>query len=527
MSKSLFPWGDGEGRRTADAFGVASSSGTAPSGIGNGSSASGPGGAVSLSVGAGEGADETLSMSAGDAHMSNGTGLEMEEPPRGPDRGVDDSCNLERPVEPGDLGVTIEQSGVDVTFDDVSVANSEASMMALMRYMGCSSRAYGQGPAPPGSKEQKAYAHDLVEGDHVIRWKMLGFCFPIQVHGIVFSAGPDFVTIVDCGLASGKSDIAGTSDEEQWSGNKGSKRRKRMDILTLVDEKEIKKWTKVNYGEEVELRVHASAKPKSDGQPSIVQNDDMQKYISNQRPPEGICSLALDEAHAPKSNSQDANESQPKAKRSWLWSRKMIADERKDDTKDKGQTVTLPKTDPPVLVLARLRFLLEHGEEAYPPSKVGETSGQRPLMPPHHLLYANSECIAVWCKTGHWSTLQASIFLHSSTVGNVKQTATLAAFLSAQTVTVPASGFWGWFGGTTTVGLFTAQPYLVPALIGGGMVYVGIPVALHWKAKGRWLETETRLNDAFWSSADCQLFVELIRCWSCVEDPGSGAIVLR
>jgi len=506
------------------------SSGTATSvtsgafGTGNGSLAPGAGGAVSsVGVGSGDGADvdETLSVSAGDfsADVSDDN---LDDPPPGPD-GSD--CDPERLVAPDDLDDTAERSGVDITFDEVSVAGSEASMMALMRYVGCSKRAYGQGPAPPESKQRKPYEHDLVEGDHVIRWKMLGFCYPIQVHGIVFSAGPDFVTIVDCGLASNKSDIAGTSDEEQCIGNSGRKRRKRMDILTLVDEKEIKKWTKVRYGKEVELRVHASTKPKSDDQPSIVQNDDMQRYISKQRPPEGVCSL--DEAHAHKSKSQDADELPPKTKRSWFWSRKRIADERKDEPKDEGQKVTLPETDPPVLVLARLRFLLEQGEEAYLPSKDGETSSQRPLMPPHHLLYANSECIAVWCKTGHWSTLQASIFLHSSTVGNAKQTATLAAFLSAQTVTVPASGFWGWFGGTTTVGLFTAQPYLVPALIGGGMVYIGIPVAMHWKAKGRWSETEARLNDAFWSSADCQLFVELIRCWSCVEDPGSGSIVSR
>ena len=515
-------------------------------GKGSGSSASGSGGAVSIGTGSGDGADGSLPVSAGDSSADDGGAVQIpdgtnmvNEPPPGQDRSIDDCNTEERFVAQKDLDDTAERSGLDVSFDEVSEADSEASMMALMRYVGCSSRAYGQGPAPPESEDRKPYKHDLVEGDHVIRWKMLGFCYPIQVHGIVFSAGPDVVTIVDCGLASSisKSDIVGTSDEEQCSGNSGRERRKRMDILTLVDEKEIKKWTKISYGKEVELRV-ASAKPKpddkSDDQPVLVKNDDMQRYISNQQPLEGKCSLDGSHTHSEtginKSKSQDADELPTKAKRSWFWSRKQIADERKDEPKSKEegqQKVTLPKTDPPFLVLARLRFLLEQGEEAYPPSGDGETSSRRPLMPPHHLLYANSECIAVWCKTGHWSTLQASIFLHSSTVGNVKQTATLAAFLSAQTVTVPASGFWGWFGGTTTVGLFTAQPYLVPALIGGGMVYVGIPVAMYWKAKGRWSKTEARLNDAFWSSVDCQLIVELIRCWSCVEDPWIDAIVSR
>jgi hypothetical protein len=93
----------------------------------------------------------------------------------------------------------------------------------------------------------------------------------------------------------------------------------------------------------------------------------------------------------------------------------------------------------------------------------------------------------------------------------------MAMFLSSQTVTVPASGFWGWFGGTTTISLFTAQPWLVPALVGGGMVYVGLPMLMLWKAKGRWADTEKRLNDAFWSMYDSDVTVGMIRCWSGLE----------
>ena len=90
-------------------------------------------------------------------------------------------------------------------------------------------------------------------------------------------------------------------------------------------------------------------------------------------------------------------------------------------------------------------------------------------------------------------------------------------YLSAQTATVPASGLWGWLGGTTTVSLFTAQPWVVPALIGGGMVYIGLPSMLLWKAKGRWSETEKKLNDEFWSAVDNETIVALVQNWEAFQ----------
>lgn len=54
-----------------------------------------------------------------------------------------------------------------------------------------------------------------------------------------------------------------------------------------------------------------------------------------------------------------------------------------------------PKSDPPILVLARAHFLLQHGEF---------------VLPPHHVFYSNSDRIIMWCKTGRWSMLQAPIF---------------------------------------------------------------------------------------------------------------------
>ena len=424
-----------------------------------------------------------------------------------------------------------------------SEAQSEASMLVLWRYMGLSKRKYMTKPPSASSsslstrrikKEGKIVLdnngsrcssnsykpiHDLQVGDHVIRWKMLGYCYPIQVHGIVFSAGPDVVTIVDCGLDSySDGDIAGSFDDDDDSPTKKkkSKGRRRMNVLTLVDEKEIKKWTKIRYGEEVTLEIHSTneemhkrvegkALPR---EPVIEEEegDDEEDDDENveQEPKESeLAGLEMEEVE--KCNQATISESPEKS--SWFSRSSCKKNETKEGEKENTtpEKLCMPKADPPQLVIARLRFLLEHGERPWieddndKDKEAQQQQHKHNLLPPNHLLYANSECIAVYCKTGRWSTLQAAIFLHSSTVGNIKQTATVTAFLSAQTATVPASGLWGFFGGTTTVTLFTAQPWLVPALVGGGAVYIGLPMIMLWKAKGRWGHTEKRLNVAFWS----------------------------
>jgi hypothetical protein len=97
---------------------------------------------------------------------------------------------------------------------------------------------------------------------------------------------------------------------------------------------------------------------------------------------------------------------------------------------------SIPRSDPPLLVLARTRFILEHGES---------------ILPPYHILNSNSECIAVWCKTGRWSTFQASVFLHSSAIGCGK---------SAIGLTIVAAA---------------TQPWLIPAFATVGVAAVGTP----------------------------------------------------
>ena len=470
--------------------------------------------------------------------------------------------------------------------DNASVA-SEASMKVLMRYMGCSSTPYMAGgphskqknrSSENATKPEAEFIHDLREGDHVIRWKILGYCYPIQVHGIVFSVGPDFVTIVDCGWSSSyesSSDKVGKFKQDE----KKKKVQGRMRILTLADKKEIKKWTKIRYGEEVQLKVHSSNRemkqhakdrekmqqPDStatssnqgtsdmggDDSPSAgLELDEVEQCVNAKiktspgKSPRGRSavkrspsswfswSVCNDDETVLAEDTGDAGEKEQYAKQQHEEESKSSSPKQCEET-GKAQKLRLPKADPPTLVLARLRFLLEYGEGPFPPpsnrddnsnnatddhnSKADAKPQHQTLLPPHHLLYANSECIAVFCKTGNWSTLQAAIFLHSTTAGNVKQTATVAMFLSAQTVTVPATGLWGWFGSTTTVSLFSTQPWLVPALVGGGMVYIGLPMLMLRKAKGRWGDTEKRLNEAFWSMYDNDVIVECIRSWSNIE----------
>ena len=134
----------------------------------------------------------------------------------------------------------------------------------------------------------------------------------------------------------------------------------------------------------------------------------------------------------------------------------------------------LPRSDPAVLVLARTRFILKHGEK---------------VLPPYHIVNSNSECIAVWCKTGRWSTLQAQVFLHSTAIGHAKSSFVL------------------------TAGIAATQPWLIPVFAIGGMAAVGAPWAILKVASDKWHESTERLNDLFWAEAESEVFVDCILKW--------------
>jgi len=168
-------------------------------------------------------------------------------------------------------------------------------------------------------------------------------------------------------------------------------------------------------------------------------------------------------------------------------------------------TVTKAKSDPVGLVLARVNFIMQHPDQ----------------LPDYHVVHANCECVAFWCKTGHWSTLQASSFLELTAAGQAKQSATLAATAAGATanVTVPAAGIWGsWFGFTTTtsVSWLSLHPMAIPGLACYAAVTIGVPAIMYATANKVWKETSQRLSDTFWESAreNPEIFAECITHWS-------------
>jgi len=139
----------------------------------------------------------------------------------------------------------------------------------------------------------------------------------------------------------------------------------------------------------------------------------------------------------------------------------------------------LPTADPPKLVLARTRWLLEHGET---------------VLPPYHAFHANSECIAVYCKTGYWSNIQADVFLHSTAIGNAKTM------------------------GVATMGVAASLPLLAPVIAGLGIGLVAAPWLVLSSAKKQAADITQKMNELFWAQAEPEVFVECIQHWSKLDE---------
>jgi len=373
-----------------------------------------------------------------------------------------------------------------------------------------------------GPIDREDYTHDLERGDHVVRWTNI-LVWPYQVHGIVLSAGQDIVTIVDCGLSAAKSrkekkkdepinleEIVDHEDKVMMEACEAHRNEHvgadRINILTLIEEKEIKQWKKVNYGESLKKdwrwwKKGTGTNSISEKKKSIEEEQEEPKKEPKKASDEGTEDDDLIEI-------PDEKELQPKKQSAGLWGCKSDKHEQEAaaSTTEESKVPKLPKSDPAYIVLRRVRYLLNNPQE----------------LPPHHILFANSECIAVWCKTGRWSTIQASIFLYSSAVGNFKTAVLTSTGVAAATtttmITVPAGGIAGWFGMTTTttatVSLLSVQPWLIPVLAGYGLVAVGTPMMLAHTARKKWESATRQLNDGFWSNAESDVYVEAIKSWS-------------
>jgi hypothetical protein len=177
-------------------------------------------------------------------------------------------------------------------------------------------------------------------------------------------------------------------------------------------------------------------------------------------------------------------------------------------------TSTAARCDAPGLVRARVQFLVEA-------SSSRPTQPQPVLLPAYHVVHANCECVAVWCKTGTWGTVQATSWLAMAAAGQAKSAVTVAGMAASTQVTVPAAGLWGWLGYTTHVSLLSTQPYLVPAIAAYGIVTVGVPMIMLMRSKQKWKERTIALNEAFWDAAveHADVFVECITNWSSQYEP--------
>jgi hypothetical protein len=367
-----------------------------------------------------------------------------------------------------------------------------------------------------GIQEDGIHDHGFEPGDHIIRWELVPIAWPIQIHGIVLEAGKNCVIIADFGMTAQVDGKAVKILEEDETGEENNeimraawsqfrpKEKQRLNVKVLTDKAELKKWTKVNYGRNIfdfsssggkfgKLTKWFRTTPKRSTDDDLVSD---KGYVGEDWLEEAMqCSnisssgengqdsaavlkpppvFSLDE-FAP----DDVALSQDSLLRASVDALNRLDEEIKDEDKI-PQIVDapldkLPKADPTKIVLARTNFLLEFGED---------------ILPPYHIFYSNSECIAVWCKTGRWSTLQAAIFLHSTAIGNAKS----ATFM--------------------TIGVAAAHMVLLPVLAVGGLAMVTAPFIILKRSKEKWEMATNQLNDSFWAWAEPEVFVAAIENWS-------------
>lgn len=436
-------------------------------------------------------------------------------------------------------------------------------------------------PNEASQDEHGRYLHSFKRGDHIVRWTRL-VVYPIQVHGIVLSASDDVVTICDFGLtAAGKikdetsnknddearidtnnmNSTQTISNEEADDKNNNSNssleeminhvdksmmescekhRHKimgpdRMNILVLAEEKDIKQWRKIDYGPEEEEEGKDSDKGCAGvgmfrwfkrNNKNIIDSDkyediDMsteQELITNKKETEEKQQRSGEETIETLQNGQilqSGHEIKDDTKCNDTSMGENKGDEDDEDARNQTQNkassspssprLLSSRSDPTNIVIARVHFLINNPH----------------VLPPHNIFFSNSECIAVWCKTGTWSTFQASIYLHSTAAGNFKTAFLTASAVGGSTVTttVPASGIAGWFGMSTTatVSLVSVQPWLIPLVAGYGLLAVGTPYLFLWKCHERWKQTTSELNDRFWGELNADVYVDAIKCWSGLE----------
>lgn len=395
----------------------------------------------------------------------------------------------------------------------------------LMRLVSVINRILDQGGAFQ-QKDIDRFEHQFVRGDHIYRWEMIvcpPVIYPIQIHAIVLEAGRNCLVVVDFGLTgyAKKKDAhfhhAEDNDEAVQQQILAAFRKlrptdstQRLNILTLTDQTEIRKWFKAGYDEESMLAKAKAASghhhipldkigkmfKKRDGatrkrldstdssrsSPSKelrfyrtdaeVEQESQAKERNGGDTPKGSPSLGDKRDSIHSVSSSDGNQEIPQPP--------STEDQEDDAEKARRQSAkqleALPHSDPVDIVLARANFCLENMH----------------LLPPYHVFFSNSECIAVWCKTGRWSTLQTAVWCSTNSVGAFK-TSTL-----------------------TTIGVAAANPLLAPVIAIGGLLWVSAPMLILQKSRAVWEEHTRTMTDLFWDSAPPMVFVSAIENWTTI-----------
>jgi len=145
---------------------------------------------------------------------------------------------------------------------------------------------------------------------------------------------------------------------------------------------------------------------------------------------------------------------------------------------------TALKRDQTGLILARLRYLLDHPDD----------------LPAHNALSANGECASLWSVTGRWCSLQGASILAVTSVGQAGGALVAGGILSQLTVLLPMPGLWGAAGWWWYVPATVAYPFLVPMLVTLGMASL-LPLEILRRNRKKWRAITDGMNHDFWSLA--------------------------
>lgn len=241
---------------------------------------------------------------------------------------------------------------------------------------------------------------DLRPGDHVYVWKSMGF-FGVQSyqkHGIVLSADQDDIEIVTFyhknhryGNKKKGDDLGGGDVDDNDMDYKAG--------LSLLVSSESK-------GSSNNLNGHGGSsspwtKPPSSNNNSDSGNSNTER--KGKKEPKFTPTVRVESIYTFASNAKSPIR---KVKYNQTLAKRLLR---------RGGTVTSCTADEPALVLARIRYLLQTNPTVGTGNS--DVDGESRSMPDFHLMSANGECAAVWCRIGRWCTLQGSSILHILFVG--------------------------------------------------------------------------------------------------------------